>query len=184
MTIETAGLKCAPAHRGQDLDQNVETTDCRKGVREQRKRNVAAGKTLGHDPRADNHRKQECRTQQLREKLALRLDHDATLPNCRGSSRLDFPMSVIWRRKQRLSRVRSGRAGTSSLRPQQQDCAFTAMPTGLPRGAEPAQQAAASASPVASLGLLSLNSGMFSSVWKCSQAIPCGSVTQCFSLRA
>src|SRR5664279_4608122 len=29
-----------------------------------------------------------------------------------------------------------------------------------------------------------LNVGMLSSVWKCSQAMPCGSVTQCLSLRA
>ena len=30
----------------------------------------------------------------------------------------------------------------------------------------------------------SRNTGMWPSVWKCSQATPCGSVTQCFSLRA
>ena len=30
----------------------------------------------------------------------------------------------------------------------------------------------------------SLNTGMLPSVWKCSHAMPCGSVTQCFSLRA
>ena len=43
-----------------------------------------------------------------------------------------------------------------------------------------AQQALASAA----VAVCSLNTGMLSSVWKCSQAMPCGSVTQCFSLRA
>jgi hypothetical protein len=33
-------------------------------------------------------------------------------------------------------------------------------------------------------GAASLNTGMLPSVWKCSQATPCGSVTQCFSLWA
>ena len=43
-----------------------------------------------------------------------------------------------------------------------------------------AQQAAA----VDSAGAGSRNTGMPSSVWKCSQATPVGSCTQCFSLRA
>src|SRR5690606_21864776 len=45
-----------------------------------------------------------------------------------------------------------------------------------------AQQTGVSADVVA--GAASWNTGMLPSVWKCSQAIPCGSVTQCFSLRA
>ena len=44
-----------------------------------------------------------------------------------------------------------------------------------------AQQADAS---LASLFFAWLKTGMSPSVWKCSQAMPCGSVTQCFSLRA
>ncbi len=45
-----------------------------------------------------------------------------------------------------------------------------------------AQQTGVSAGVAA--GAASWNTGMLPSVWKCSQAIPCGSVTQCFSLRA
>ena len=70
------------------------------------------------------------------------------------------------------------------------------MPVGLPRGVG-AQQAAGSvlgataasagtqqAAVVDAEGADSLKTGILSSVWKCSQAMPCGSVTQCFSLRA
>ena len=77
----------------------------------------------------------------------------------------------------------------------------TGMPIGLPRGVG-VQQAAGSADGVvaadAARGVQqalasvtsspapspSRNTGMFPSVWKCSHAMPCGSVTQCFSLRA
>jgi hypothetical protein len=55
-------------------------------------------------------------------------------------------------------------------RDQQQDEAdFTGMPTGLPRGASPAQQAEAAACAV---GVASLKVGMPLSVWNCSQAMP------------
>jgi hypothetical protein len=66
--------------------------------------------------------------------------------------------------------------------PQQQDEAcLIGMATAFPRGAALPQHAAAS---LGAWALLWLNVGMLSSVWKCSQAMPCGSVTQCFSLRA
>jgi hypothetical protein len=55
------------------------------------------------------------------------------------------------------------------------------MGTGLPLGAVFPQHAAVS---VGTPALVWLKVGMLSSVWKCSQAIPCGSVTQCFSLLA
>jgi hypothetical protein len=71
------------------------------------------------------------------------------------------------------------------------------MPIGLPRGVD-AERAAGSAAASTATGAdgaqqaespattssASWNTGMFSSVWKCSHAMPCGSVIQCFSLRA
>ncbi len=64
---------------------------------------------------------------------------------------------------------------------QQAEPDFTVIATSLP-GVAGAQQAPAEAS--VRTASRSLNTGMFSSVWKASQAMPCGSVTQCFSLRA
>ena len=75
----------------------------------------------------------------------------------------------------------------------------TGTATGLPRGAG-SQQAVGSAAAATDVEVVapgaqqadgvvdyadaSLNTGMLPSVWKCSQAMPCGSVIQCFSLRA
>src|SRR5690606_5739915 len=75
----------------------------------------------------------------------------------------------------------TGSGRSSSRKAQQQDDdALTATATGLPRGAAGAQHAAC----VAPAGAASLNTGMSPSVLKCSQAMPCGSVTQYLSLRA
>ena len=88
------------------------------------------------------------------------------------------------RRAERLGEQLAQRGSRHALaRPQQQDRAGSAAAWATsPRGAAPAQQAdlAEAPSPVA----VWLNVGMLDKVWKCSQAMPCGSVTQCFSLRA
>jgi hypothetical protein len=52
----------------------------------------------------------------------------------------------------------------------------------LPRGVSLAQHADCGS--VDACFALSLKVGMSFSVWKCSHATPCGSVIQCFSLRA
>ena len=72
--------------------------------------------------------------------------------------------------------------GRHSVPQQQAEPDFTGMGTAFPRGAAGVQHAVAGASVPAASG--SLNTGMLASVWKASQAMPCGSVTQCFSLRA
>ena len=66
---------------------------------------------------------------------------------------------------------------------------MTGTPTGLPRGALGLQQALASLAGATGAAAVDdseplPNTGMSPSVWKCSQATPCGSVIQCFSLRA
>jgi hypothetical protein len=57
--------------------------------------------------------------------------------------------------------------------------AFTATPTGLPLLVAGGQQADAEGESTPPLKV-----GTSASVWKCSQAMPCGSVIQCLSLRA
>ena len=61
------------ADRAKHLDQNIETTDRRCGVGEQGDGHIPARQAFGHDARANHHRQQQCRAEQLGEQFPMQI---------------------------------------------------------------------------------------------------------------
>ena len=92
------------ADGAEHLNQDVQATDRRQGVGQQRQGHVAAGQLLGHDPRSDHDGQQQHGADGLAGQLAQQVHHQPAA------------MSARARCSSALSMVSSGNCSSCNIR--------------------------------------------------------------------